>query len=111
MHRPTGEKGLLFFVLMNHKGQPLRDPAVESFLTQTVGRAIERIQRPFALRFPEVAPNSGVTTQLQMLVTSGGEEIPSAVSQEARGHFTTLQVNVAGMLAGDMTVAMQGGTP
>ncbi|MCA9027334.1 MAG: exosortase U [Planctomycetaceae bacterium] len=111
MHRPTGEQALLLFVVMDEIGRPLHDPAVESLWLQIAGRAIERIQRPFAQHVPGLAPNSTVTTQLQMLITSPGQTIPASVSEQARSHFNDLQANVAGLLTTESAVAMKGDTP
>ncbi len=111
MHRPTGERGLLLFVVMDANGRPLRDPAVESVWMQTIGRALERVQRPLASGFPELAPNSGVTTQMQLLISSGGDMIPPSVAEEAHGHFSTLHSHLAGLLNRHRHASMTGETP
>jgi hypothetical protein len=100
MHRPSGERALLLFVVMDHHGRPLPDPALGSFGVQLAQRTVERLQRPFALSFPELAPNSGITTQLQMLIAVEGEDIPEPLHEEARARFATLQTHLAaGLIA------------
>jgi hypothetical protein len=99
MHRPSGERALLLFAVMDHHGRPLPDPALGSFGVQLAQRTVERLQRPFALGFPELAPNSGITTQLQMLIAVEGDAIPEPLQEEARERFATLQAHLAGLIA------------
>ncbi len=111
MHRSSGERALLMFVVMDRRGRPLHDPAIGSFARQMAHRTVERLKRPLALRFPELAPSQGVTTQLQMLIASDGDPITSAVRDEAREHFATLQAQLSERLAADDKAASEGGRP
>ncbi len=111
MHRPSGERALLLFVVMDRRGRPLHDPAIGSFARQIAHRTVERLKRPLALRFPELAPTQGVTTQLQMLIASDGDPLTSAVRDEAREHFAELQALLAARLAADDKATSEGGQP
>ncbi len=111
MHQPSGEQALLMFVVMDRRGRPLQDPSIGSFARQIAVRAVERLKRPLALRFPELAPSQGVTTQLQMLIATDGDPITSDVRDEAREHFITLQAQLADRLASDSGAASEGDRP
>jgi hypothetical protein len=111
MQRPTGERALLLFALINRHGHPLQDPAIGSAGLQWTRRVVERLKRPFAQQFPELDPDFGVTTQLQLLIVSDDEVIPPAVEESAREQFAALQTQIAGLLASESASVSEGETP
>ncbi|MBX3438405.1 MAG: hypothetical protein KF861_13015, partial [Planctomycetaceae bacterium] len=100
-HRPTGEHALLLFVLMNTDGEPLHDPTTSAAWMKVAKRAVDRIKRPFSLHRPELSPDLGVTTQLQILVASADGPLPTEIQEDVRNRFAELQSYVGGMLADD----------
>ncbi|MGD9854530.1 MAG: exosortase U [Planctomycetaceae bacterium] len=111
MHRDSGEQAQLLFVVLDVGGRALQDPTIGSFWLQTARRIVERIRRPFALHLPQLAPELGVTTQLQILIATEEGPIPTEVQNDVRERFAQFHTQLSGLLGSNRTPATAGDEP